>query len=207
MVDFQYVFHRAHKVPIAFRRDAPTLFQPRLDFVFFQRLAHRLGVDAVNYLALDQPLRQQSQCPTGPAFRRFPAGQRNQVGFRSAIQFLWPAALLLPAPQGRFDPFLHTTAAHPFHGGAGGLEGTGATSSSVMPPSFRASSLSNRMRAWVCLYAAARPLENQGLQFLLFFRGQFDTVFLVRHDASPWMQFANADRIHRSCLNSKTLDY
>ena len=40
-----------------------------------------------------------------------------------------------------------------------------ATSSSVRPPSFRASSLSNRMRAWVCLYAAARPLGNQGLQF------------------------------------------
>ena len=79
MVDFQYVFHRAHKVPIAFRRDAPTLFQPRLDFVFFSVL-RRLGVDAVNYLALDQPLRQQSQCP-GPGLR-FPAGQRNQ-GFRS----------------------------------------------------------------------------------------------------------------------------
>ena len=92
---------------------------------FFQRLAHRLGVDAVNYLALDQPVRQQPQGPTGPAFRRFPAGQRNQVGFPSAIQFPWPAALLLPAPQGRFDPFLHATAAYPFHCGAGNLERPG----------------------------------------------------------------------------------
>ena len=39
--------------------------------------------------------------------------------------------------------------------------GDRATSSSVRPPSFRASSLSNRMRAWVCLYAAARPLETR----------------------------------------------
>ena len=74
-----------------------------------------------------------SQRPTGPAFRRFPAGQGNQslprtgygVGFRSAIQFLWPAALLLLTPQGRFDPFLHATAAYPFHCGAGDLEGPG----------------------------------------------------------------------------------
>ena len=35
-------------------------------------------------------------------------------------------------------------------------------------------------------------LGNQGLQFLLFFRGQFDTVLLSRHDPSPWIQFANA---------------
>ena len=82
-------------------------------------------MDAVNYLALDQPVRQQSQCPTGPAFRRLSAGQRNQVGFRRAVQFLWPAALLLPAPQGRFDPFLHAAAAYPFHRRAGDLEGPG----------------------------------------------------------------------------------
>ena len=47
------------------------------------------------------------------------------MGFRSTIQFLWPAALLLLTPQGRFDPFLHATAVYPFHCGAGDLEGPG----------------------------------------------------------------------------------
>ena len=63
------------------------------------------------------------------------------------------------------------------------------------------------MRAWVCLYAAARPLETRAFQFLLLFRGQFDTVLLSRHDPSPWIQFANAGRIHQLCLNSMTFNY
>ena len=49
------------------------------------------------------------------------------VGFRSAIQFLWPAALLLLTAQGRFDPFLHATAAYPFHCGATRPEPRNAT--------------------------------------------------------------------------------
>ena len=57
-----------------------------------------------------------------------------------------------------------------------------ATSSSVRPPSFRASSLSNRMRAWVCLYAAARPLETRAFSSCCSSVVSFDTVLLSRHD-------------------------
>ena len=35
LVDLQYVFHRAHKLRALTGRDAPTLLQPRLQFVFF----------------------------------------------------------------------------------------------------------------------------------------------------------------------------
>ena len=45
---------------------------------FFQRLAHRFSANALYYLAFDQPVGQQFQRPTGPAFRRFSAGQGNQ---------------------------------------------------------------------------------------------------------------------------------
>ena len=38
VIDLQHVFHGTHKVRTAFRRDAPTLFQPRLEFVFFSVL-------------------------------------------------------------------------------------------------------------------------------------------------------------------------
>ena len=41
----------------------------------------------------------------------------------------------------------------------------------------------------------------------LLFRGQFDTVLLSRHDPSPWIQFANAGRIHQLYLNSMTFNY
>ena len=34
LVDFQHVFHRTHKARTALRRQAPALFQPRLEHVF-----------------------------------------------------------------------------------------------------------------------------------------------------------------------------
>ena len=38
LVDLQHVFHRAHKVRALTGRDAPTLLQPRFEFVFFNTL-------------------------------------------------------------------------------------------------------------------------------------------------------------------------
>ena len=38
LVDFQHVFHRTHKLCALRRRYAPTLLQPRLEFVFFNTL-------------------------------------------------------------------------------------------------------------------------------------------------------------------------
>ena len=38
LVDFQHIFHRTHKVGALFGGDAPTLLQPRLEFVFFNTL-------------------------------------------------------------------------------------------------------------------------------------------------------------------------
>ena len=38
-------------------------------------------------------------------------------------------------------------------------------SASFIPPSERDSSLISRMRAWVCLYAAARPRETKALSY------------------------------------------
>ena len=84
------------------------------------------------------------------------------MGFRSAIQFLWPAALLLLTPQGRFDPFLHATAAYPFHCGAGDLEGPGnlfVRQASVFPR-FIAQQLDACMGL---LVRCCPPLGNQGL--------------------------------------------
>ena len=112
--------------------------------------------------------------PTG----RFPAGQRNQVGFRSAIQFLWPALLLLLTPQGRFDPFLYATAAYPFHCGAGDLEGPGnlfVRQASVFPRF-----IAQQQDACMGLLVRCCPsLGNQGLQFLLLFRGSSIRYFLA----------------------------
>ena len=34
LIDFQHVFHRTDELGVALRRDAPALFQPRLEFVF-----------------------------------------------------------------------------------------------------------------------------------------------------------------------------
>ena len=34
LIDFQHVFHRTDELGAALRRDAPALFQPRLEFVF-----------------------------------------------------------------------------------------------------------------------------------------------------------------------------
>ena len=35
LINFQDVFHRAHKIAVGLRRNAPLLLQPRLNFVFF----------------------------------------------------------------------------------------------------------------------------------------------------------------------------
>ena len=82
---------------------------------FFQRLAHRFSADALYYLALNQPVRQQLQRPTCPAFRRFSAGQRNRVSFPLSVQLLPTAIELLPASQSPLQTLLHTAAAHPLH--------------------------------------------------------------------------------------------
>ena len=113
LVDFQHVFHRAHKLRALTGRDAPTLLQPRLEFVFFKHLANRFGADGLDYLTLDQLVSQQLQGPTGATLRRFPAGHRYQPGFALAVQYLLTAAQLLFAVQRRLDAFLHTAPAHP----------------------------------------------------------------------------------------------
>ena len=84
---------------------------------FFQGLAHGFSADAVHYLPLHQPVRQQLQRPTGPALRRLGAGQGHQVGLSPTVQLLLTAVDLLPPSQGSLDSLLNTAAAHPFHRG------------------------------------------------------------------------------------------
>ena len=67
-----------HQHSPAFLQPEPAPLQNGGLSSFFQRLAHRFRANALYYLAFDQPVGQQFQRPTGPAFRRFSAGQGNQ---------------------------------------------------------------------------------------------------------------------------------
>ena len=132
LIDFQHVFHRTDELGAALRRDAPALFQPEPAPLqngglssFFERLAHRFSADAVHYLAFNQPVRQQLQRPTSPAFRRFSAGQGNQVGLSLTVQPLRTPVNLPLSSQRRLNPFLHAAPAHPFHRRTANLENPG----------------------------------------------------------------------------------
>ena len=202
MVDFQYVFHRARQSP---RGCLPAgshqhSFSQGLPFFSASCAPSRGGCCQLSRTPPTAPT-TASQCPTGPAFRRFPAGPAQSSGLpqRPSSFFGKIPALLLPAPQGRFEPLPPRNGGAPCRGESTPRwrwrsGGTGQPLPTVMPPSFRASSLSNRMRAWVCLYRCCPSLGNQGLQGCRRAVLPWSirrSVFLVRHDASPWMQFAN----------------
>ena len=127
---------------------------------FFQRLPHRFGTDALYHLAFNEPVRHQFKRPTYPAMWRFGAGQGNQVGFPFTVQFLLAAGKPLLAPQSCLNTFLtqrrptRSTVTQP-------IRRDRAISSSFIARLPWASSLSSKMRAWVCRYAAARPRDTR----------------------------------------------
>ena len=117
---------------------------------------------------------------SGTPLRRFPAGHRDQPCFTFAVQSLLTPTQLLFAIQRRLDPLLlgftqrlriRSTVDCPTPSAL-------VMSASFIPPSERDSSLISRMRAWVCLYAAARPRETKALSSSLFVGSQSDTVLL-----------------------------
>ena len=158
MVDLQYVFHRAHKLRALTRAGCTNSASATASVRFFKRLANRLG--AMVSISQTRPTGQ----PTASGSNwhgRFPAGHRYQPCFTFAVQSLLTPTQLLFAIQSRLDPLLHTALgfARPLtvlHRRAGDV-------ASDIPPSERDSSLFSRMRAWVSLYAAARPRETKAL--------------------------------------------
>ena len=54
-----------------------------------------------------EPVRRQSQRPTGRALRRSGTGRGNQAGLSLTVRFLRTAVDLLPAPRGRLQTLLH----------------------------------------------------------------------------------------------------
>ncbi len=58
VVDLQDILHRTNELGVRLRRDAPLLFQPRLDLVF-EDAPHRLVADGVHHLQLDQLVGQK----------------------------------------------------------------------------------------------------------------------------------------------------
>ena len=151
---------------------------------FFQRLAHRFGTDALHYLAFNQPVRQQFKRPTGPAFRRFSAGQGNQVGFPLTVQPLRTTIELPLSLQGRLNPFLQATAAHPLHRGYAHFQGP--DNLLVFHAAANLLLITQQQDAPVGLLVSRRPATgHQCLQFLPLLRTQLDTVSLHRHPPTP----------------------
>ena len=151
---------------------------------FFERLPHRFRADALHYLAFDQPVGQQFQRPTGPAFRWFSAGQGNQVGFPLTVQPLRTTIELPLSLQGRLNPFLHATAAHPLHRRAANLENPGNLF--ILHGPLRMGLITQQQDAPVGLLVSRRPATgHQCLQFLPLLRTQLDPVSLHRHSPLP----------------------
>jgi hypothetical protein len=85
LINLQYVFHCGNKGGVGVRRDDPLLFQMRLENVFFSVRPIVLSL-AFDDLQFDDRLFQQSQCPAGPAGRRFGTRQRDQPGLGRSIK-------------------------------------------------------------------------------------------------------------------------
>ena len=151
---------------------------------FFQRLAHRLGADAVHYLTLHQPVSQQLQRPTGTALRRFATGEVSQVGLSLAVQLPRAAVDLLPASQGCLHSLLNTTAAHPSHRGVPNPQDPGYFLV-LHRPAFLIF-IAEQHNAGVGLFICCRPSPgHQSLQFLLLLYTQTDPVPLRWHPHPP----------------------
>ena len=95
-------------------RDARALSQPEPARLrnggfssFSQRPAHRDGTDVPHHLPLREPVRRQSQRPTGRALRRSGTGRGNQAGLSLTVRVLRTAVDLLPSPRGRLQTLLH----------------------------------------------------------------------------------------------------
>ncbi len=147
---------------------------------FFERLAHCFRADALHYLTFDQPVGQQFQRPTGPALRRFSAGQGNQVGFPLTVQPLLPPVQLLLAPQGPLQTLFHAPPAHPFHRRTANLENPGNVF--ILHDPVRMGLITQQQDAPVGLLVSRRPATgHQCLQFLPLLRTQLDPVSLHRH--------------------------
>ena len=147
------------KVRTAFRRDAPTLFQPGLEFVCFSVLRTVSGwmlstiphstSRSANNLSV-QRARPSGGSPQAGAIRWASAAPSSFLGRRRCCS-LRPMAASTPSSTQRRRIRSTVVLA---------ISRDRAASSSVRPPSFRTSSLGNRMRTSVYLYAAARLLET-----------------------------------------------
>ena len=113
-----------------------------------------VGADALDDVALNELVRQQPQRPTRPSLRRLCAGQGNQVGFSLTIE-------------------LFLTAAHPLNCGTTNVQGVGDVI--VLHGAAGLCLIAHEQNAGMGLFVGSdAPAGDQGLEFLLFFQGQFE---------------------------------
>ena len=91
--------------------------RPRLQIVFFWRLANCLFVNTVNDFQFDELVAEEPPRPPRMALRRCRAGQRNQLRLPRTVQLPRLAIDLLATLHRRLKALLHAALAHPFHGG------------------------------------------------------------------------------------------
>ena len=185
LVDLKHVLHGADELGVALGRDAPALFQPRLEFVFFSVLrtvsgwmlstiSHSTSRSANNLSV--QRARPSGGSPQASAIRWASAAPSSFFGRRCCCS-LRPKAASIPSSTQRRR--IRSTVAL-------AISRDRATSRVVRQASVFPRFIAKQQDACMGLLVRCCPsLGNQGLQFLLLFRGQFDTVLLSRHDPSP----------------------
>ena len=185
VIDRQHVFHSlprtgyggAHKFGATLRRQAPALFPPGFQLVFFnvRRTVSSLMLSTIS--PSTSPSASSCNVPTDSSLRRRRAGQGNQVGLTLTIQLLPAPVQLLFATQGGRHSLLHAAAAYPFHRGGAHLQGPGDLLVHHWPLGLIL--IAQQQDAGVSLLISRPPAPgNQCLQFLLFLYRQFYPVLL-----------------------------
>ena len=106
------------------------------------------------------------------------------MGFGLTIELFLAAAQLLLTAQGRFNTFFDASAAHPLNCGMTNVQGVGDVI--VLHGAAGLCRIAHEQNAGMGLFVGSdAPAGDQGLEFVLFFRGQFDTLFLGCHNDSP----------------------
>ena len=163
LVDLQYVFHRAHKLRALTGGMHQLCFSHGFSSFFLSAWRTVSVLMVPTYLTLDQPgqpTASGSNWHAPPAVPRRPSLStvlhlRRPVSFDAdAVAFCDSAQTSTPSSTQRLR--IRSTVDCPTPSAL-------VMSASFIPPSERDSSLISRMRAWVCLYAAARPRETKAL--------------------------------------------
>ena len=153
------VYAGADEFGVPLGRDARALFQPEPAPLrnggfnpFFQRPAHRDGADVLHHFPLREPVRRQSQRPTGRALRQSGTDRGNQAGLSLTVRFLRTAVTCRLRPGAASRPSSTTQRRR--------------TRSAVALPAFRDRAMPSSFMAPPGWYSSHRsracPRENGG---------------------------------------------